>query len=66
MINLKIGDPVLILKNKKNYKFDTPYQGPYIIEKVLSPVTIIVKKGHKSMKVHINRVKKSNFNITNK
>lgn len=58
-LKLKINDLVLILKTKKNFKFEDPYEGPYRVEDILSPVTIQVKKGNKSIKIHIDRVKKA-------
>lgn len=56
-LNLKPNDLVLILKNKKEFKFEQPYDGPYRVEKILSPVTVLIRKGRKSIKIHMDRVK---------
>lgn len=55
--NLNKNDLVLILKSTKKHKYEQPYEGPYRVEKVLSPVTIIVRRGTKSVKIHIDRLK---------
>lgn len=56
-LHLKINDLVLLLKSKKDFKFEQPYEGQFRVEKMLSPVTILIRKGKKSMKVHMDRVK---------
>lgn len=58
-ITLKRNDLVLILKNKKNFKFDDPYEGPYRVEKMLSPVSVLVRKKKKSIRVHLNQIKRA-------
>lgn len=39
------------------FKFEQPYDGPYRVEKMLTPVTVLIRKGKKSIKVHMDRVK---------
>lgn len=56
-LNLRPNDLILLLKSKKDFKFEQPYEGPYRVEKVLSPVVILIRKGNKSIKVHMDRVK---------
>lgn len=53
-IHLKKND---LAKNKKNHKFDDSYDGPFRVEKILSPVTAIIKRKKKSYKIHVNRLK---------
>lgn len=56
-IKLKKNDLVLVLKNKKQHKFDDPYEGPYRVNRMLSAVTVQLKKGKKFIKVHLNKIK---------
>lgn len=56
-LDLKPNDLVLILKNKKKFKFEAPYEGPYRVERILSPVVVLIRKGRKSIRVHMDRVK---------
>lgn len=65
-INLKKNDLVLILKNKKNYKFDDPYEGPYRVDRMLSPVTVLIRKGKKSIRTHLNKIKVAEADYGNK
>lgn len=58
-LNLKINDLVLVLKAKKKFKFEDPYEGPYRVEDIISPVSIKIRKGAKTFKVHTDRVKKA-------
>lgn len=57
-ISLSIGDEVLVRKPYKNHKFATPYDGPYTVEEICSPVTVKIKKGNKSIKIHTDKLKK--------
>lgn len=61
-LDLKRNDLVLVLKHKKNHKFDIPYEGPYRVEAITSPVTIKIRKGKKSYRIHVNRVKLATAN----
>lgn len=56
-LDLKINDLVLVLKAVKKYKFENPYEGPYRVEKIISPTVIQIKKGNKCMKINSDRVK---------
>lgn len=56
-LKLNKNDLVLILKTTKKHKYESPYEGPYRVESILSPVTVIVRKGTKSVKIHIDRLK---------
>lgn len=59
ILQLKVNDLVLVLKAKKTYKFENPYDGPFRVEKILSPITVLIRKGSKSMKIHLDRIKKA-------
>lgn len=65
-LQLKVNDLVIILKAKKAFKFEEAYEGPYRVEKILSPVSILVRKETRSMKVHIDRVKLAKADYGNK
>lgn len=56
-LELKPNDLVLLLKPKKDFKFEQPYEGPYRVEKILSQVTVLIRKGKKSIKIHMDRIK---------
>lgn len=56
-LNLKVNDLVLLLKQKKKHKFENPYEGPYRVEKILSPVVVTIRKGKKSVKVNTEHLK---------
>lgn len=56
-ISLNIGDQVLIRKPFKTHKFATPYDGPFTVEDILSPVTVKIKKGKKIIKIHTDKLK---------
>lgn len=56
-LSLKIGDRVLLRKPFKNHKYAMPYDGPFSVEEVLSPVTVKIKKGHKLIKIHTDKLK---------
>lgn len=57
VMELGKNDLVLVLKSKKKFKYEQPYEGPYRVEKVISPVTIVIRKGTKSVKIHKDRLK---------
>lgn len=44
-ISVNVGDHVLIIKPFKNHKFATPYDGSFVVEEILSPVTVRIRKG---------------------
>lgn len=58
-ISLKAGDKVLIKKPFKKHKYSTPYDGPFIVNEILSPVTVKIKKGHKLIKIHTDKLKRA-------
>lgn len=66
VLDLKINDLVLVLKPKKIFKFENPYEGPYRVEELISPVAIKIRKGNKTIRVHTDRVKKATANYGNK
>lgn len=61
-LKLQINDLVLLLKPKKKYKFENPYEGPYRIEKIIGPGVVIIKKGKKSVKINTERLKLAKAN----
>lgn len=64
-ISLKKNDLVLVLKNKKDSKFDQPYDGPFRVERMVNPVIVQLKKGNKSIRVHLDKIKKAEANYDN-
>lgn len=56
-LSLKIGDRVLFKKPFKTHKYATPYDGPFSVEEIISPVTVKIKKGHKLIKIHTDKLK---------
>lgn len=54
---LKRNDLVLIKKEVKKHKYDNPYDGPYRVEKVISPAIIRIRKRNKSVVVHNDKLK---------
>lgn len=59
LLKLNRNDLVLVLKPKREFKFDHPYDGPYRVENVLSPVVVTIRKGNRAMKIHTDRLKKA-------
>lgn len=57
VLNLKINDLVLLLKFKKKQKFENPYEGPYRVEKIISPEVVVIRKGRKAYKINTERLK---------
>lgn len=57
VLSVRKNDLVLILKPKKNFKFEIPYEGPYRVIKEMGPVTILIQKGKKACKIHKDRIK---------
>lgn len=58
-IQLEIGDSVYVRKPFKAHKYDTPYDGPFTVEKILSPVTIAIKRRNKLIKIHKDKLIKA-------
>lgn len=56
-LSLNKNDLVLILKPKKNFKFEAPYDGPYRVIKEIGLVTVLIQKGKKTVKIHKDRLK---------
>lgn len=59
LLSLNRNDLVLVLKAKRDFKFDQPYDGPYRVENVLSPVVVTIRKGKKVVKIHTDRLKRA-------
>lgn len=51
-IEIEVGDNVFWYKPHKEHKYGTPYEGPYEVVQILSPVNVQIKKGNKITKVH--------------
>lgn len=58
-LDLQINDLVLILDPKKKSKFSPLYTGPYRVVEICGPVTVKVKIGKKSTKIHTDRLKRA-------
>lgn len=56
-ISLKIGDKVFVKKPFKKHKYATPYDGPFVVDEILSQVTVKIKKGNKLIKIHTDKLK---------
>lgn len=56
-LTVNVGDRVLLKKPFKKHKYATPYDGPFLVEEILSPVTVKIKKGNKSVKIHTDKLK---------
>lgn len=65
-ISLKKNDLVLIKRNKIEGKFEQPYEGPYRVERMITPVIVQIRRGRKSIRLHVNRVIKAQANYTEK
>lgn len=57
ILELKVNDLVLMLKGKKKFKFENPYEGPYRVEKIISPTVVVVRQKSKSVKINTERLK---------
>lgn len=55
-INVKVGDKVFVRKPHKEHKYATPYEGPYTVEEILSPVNVKIRKRNKIVKVHTDKL----------
>lgn len=58
-VSLRRNDLVLVIKNQKDGKFERPYEGPYRVERMVTPVIVQLRKGKKPIRVHIDKVKKA-------
>lgn len=59
-VELAINDPVYVIKHKRDKKLEMPYTDVFYVEKILSPVAIVVRNGAgKMFKVHKNYIKKA-------
>lgn len=56
-IEVKIGDLVLLIKETKNHKFDSIYEGPYEVLDVPSTENCLIKIKNKSKLIHKNKLK---------
>lgn len=59
ILSLKRNDLVLVLKAKRDFKFDHPYDGPFRVENILSTVVVTIRKGNRTVKIHTDRLKKA-------
>lgn len=58
-LKLKRNDLVLVKKDVKKSKFDNPYEGPYRVEKIISPAITLIRKRNKSVIIHNDKLKPS-------
>lgn len=59
-IQLEKNQLVLVIKVKKKGKYDEVFNGPYRVEKMLSPNVALVRIKNKSVKINISRLKIAN------
>lgn len=55
--NFKIGDSVLLFREAKNHKFDSPYEGPFTIVEIPNEENCTIKYKRKNKAVHKNKLK---------
>lgn len=56
-LKLNKNDLVIVLNPTKKGKFDLPYDGPYRVVKELGPVTVLLRRNNKDVKLHKDRLK---------
>lgn len=56
-LTLKRNDLVLVKKEVKKHKYDNPYEGPYRVEKIISPAITAIRKRNKSVMIHNDKLK---------
>lgn len=59
-LNISSGDAVYIKNHDKPFKFSSLYSGPFIVDEVTGPNSVIIKKGNKKFRVHKNNLKIAN------
>lgn len=60
MPDFKEGDQVLLLKHKRDNKYDCPYDEGWVIHRMLTPVTAdIIKNGHRR-RAHVDSLIQAN------
>lgn len=57
--NFQVNDLVNLRKQVKTHKFDLPYEGPFRIVEITSPVSAKIKKGKKIKRVHMDHLIKA-------
>lgn len=57
ILHFKKNDLVLITNLNKQGKFEAPYEGPYKVIRENGPVTVIIQKRNKEIKIHKDRIK---------
>lgn len=57
ILQLRKNDLVLVLNPNKKGKFDTPYEGPFRVIREQGPVTVIIQRKKKEVKIHKDRIK---------
>lgn len=61
-VEFAVGDVVNLLKQKKDHKFDRPYDGDWKITKIRSPVSVDITKGKTTKRVHFDSLIRANVN----
>lgn len=56
-LNVNVGDSVYIKNYNKQYKFSSLYSGPFIVDEVTGPNSVVIQKGNKKLRVHKNNLK---------
>lgn len=56
-LKLEVNDLVLLRKDVKKHKFDNKYDGPFRVEKIISPSVSVIRAGRKSHIVHNDKLK---------
>lgn len=56
-LNVSVGNSVYLKNHKKPYKFSSLYSGPFVVDEVTGPNSVVIKKGNKKFRVHKNNLK---------
>lgn len=56
-LEVKTGDSIYVKNQQKPFKFSSLYSGPYVVEEVTGPNSVVIKKGNKKLRVHKNNLK---------
>jgi putative ribosome biogenesis GTPase RsgA len=54
--NYNVGDQILLTDSRKRSKLAPPREGPYLVERVFTNGTILIRRGAISDRVNIRRV----------
>lgn len=55
-IDVKVGDKVYVYREVRDHKYASHYDGPFTIEEVISPVTVMIRKKKKLIKIHKDKL----------